>query len=1227
MPANGLGASLAFRAGVTVLMGLALVVLASAQPYTPPPDPRQVVSLDNGWRFNLGDVAGAEEVGFPDSGWPQVNLPHTWNNLDGQDGGNNYQRTISWYRLHFTPPGSLAGKRLFLKFHGASLVTTVFVNGEEIGSHRGGFSAFTFDVTDHVTPGVANLLAVKVDNRLNSDVMPITGDLNVYGGIYRSVQLIGTDPIHVDPTDFGSSGVYLRQSNVSAAAADLEVTVKLRNDGAASATVNVIMDVVDADDELAESFSTTRVVPAGGSLDVVEAETISSPRLWQGRPDPHLYRVFVRIEQGGTLRDLIQERLGFRTFQVSPSQGFSLNGQPYELRGVNFHQDRLNKGWATSVADQTQDVALIAEVGATVVRMSHYQHHPKTYDLLDEQGIIVWSEIPNLDLVTNSTPFFDNAKQQLREMIRQNFNRPSVLFWGLGNSLSDNSVANSLVSQLHTLATQEDPDRLTTLATVQSVAQTAPLNQITDVVAVNDYWGWYRGVDADFAVWVDGFHQQLPQRPLGVSEFGAGSSIVQHQEKAEGVRDDFGPFHPEEFQAQFYEAHIAQMTPRDFLWAKIAWQMFDHASDWRNEGDTPGRNDKGLVTYNRQTRKDAFFFLKAHWSSDPVLYIASRRFTTRPDNRVEVKVYSNLSQVELRVNGASLGTRTGTNRVFTWTDVALAAGANSIQALESGGTLTDTVNWTAPASGSTVNGVTATYFDNSDFTGVSLTKHEFWINFNWRTGNPAPDALLGNNSWSARWTGRVRPQFSETYTFFTRTNDGVRLWVNGQLLINAFVTQSGTVERSGTIALVANQDYDLVMEHFDNTGDAVAELLWQSPSRSKQTIPNSRLRTTVGPGGPPPPGDGLVGVDINTGVAGSTTEVTPDVDYDVVAEGVDIWGTADSFHFSQKEMTGDFDQVVQIESFTGPDVGGKAGLMVRESLSANSRNVFVGATIADQGFRFSRRSSTGGTTQNLFKGGTVTFPNVWVRLTRQGNVFTGYSSTDGVNWTQLGQTTLSLPATLFFGLASNSRSAGNTANVDYRSLGEPGAPPPPPGGLDGLDINTGVAGSTTEVTPDVDYDVEAEGVDIWGTADSFHFSHTQVTGDFDQVVQIESFTGPDVGGKAGLMVRESLSANSRNVFVGATIADQGFRFSRRSSTGGTTQNLFKGGTVTFPNVWVRLTRQGNVFTGFTSSNGTTWAQRGQVTLSLPATLFFGLATNSRSAGNTADAEYRSLGPP
>ena len=261
----------------------------------------------------------------------------------------------------------------------------------------------------------------------------------------------------------------------------------------------------------------------------------------------------------------------------------------------------------------------------------------------------------------NSSAYFDNAKQQLREMIRQNFSRPSILFWGLGNSLGDTSVTNSLVSQLHSLAIQEVPDRLTTLATVQSVAQTAPLNSITDVIAINNYWGWYRGTDQDFGIWADGFHQQLPQRALGVGEFGAGASVLQHQENAEGVRDDFGPFHPEEFQALFYEAHLPQMLARPFLWGRIAWRAA--------QGSTPGRNDKGLVTYDRQTRKDAFFFLKAHWSSDPVLYIASRRFTTRPDNRVEVKVYSNVPTVELKVNGNSLGTRTGTNRVFsgpTW---------------------------------------------------------------------------------------------------------------------------------------------------------------------------------------------------------------------------------------------------------------------------------------------------------------------------------------------------------------------------------------------------------------------------------------------------------------------------------------------------------------------------------------------------------------------------------
>jgi regulation of enolase protein 1 (concanavalin A-like superfamily) len=281
----------------------------------------------------------------------------------------------------------------------------------------------------------------------------------------------------------------------------------------------------------------------------------------------------------------------------------------------------------------------------------------------------------------------------------------------------------------------------------------------------------------------------------------------------------------------------------------------------------------------------------------------------------------------------------------------------------------------------------------------------------------------------------VRPQFTQTYTFFTRTNDGVRLWVNGQQLIDAWVTQSGLVERSGTIALVANQEYDLVMEHFDNTGDAAAELLWQSPSRSKQHIPNGRLLTTVS-GGPPPPPGGLVGLDINTTVAGSTTEVTPDVDYDVVAEGLDIWNTADSFHFSHKTVAGDFDQVVHITAFAGPDIKGKAGLMVRESLNANSRNVFMGATAGD-GYRLSARSSTGGTTVNVFTGETVAYPNVWVRLRRQGNVFTGFSSPNGTTWTQRGQITLSLPATLSFGLASDSRSAGNTADIDYRSLGAP----------------------------------------------------------------------------------------------------------------------------------------------------------------------------------------------
>jgi beta-galactosidase len=660
------------------------------------PDPRIVAGLDTSWHFVRRDVPGAEAVSFDDSSWGVVDLPHTWNNLDGQT-GSSYYRGVGWYRTHYPVSAGLAGKELFLKFDGACLVTHLYVNGAFVGEHRGGFAAFSWDVTPYLNVGDDNVLAVKVNNAPVSDVAPLSGDFTIDGGIYRHVYLIAADTLHISVTDDASPGVYLRQTSVSAVSADLQVITKLRNDGSAGRETAVVTQVLDAGGNVVTSLKSRQMLESGTGLDVIQDTTLDAPHLWDGRADPYQYHVRVQIvdEDSSQVVDQVEQSLGLRSYSVDPDNGFFLNGHYLDLHGVNFHQDRLDGGWAISDDDQREDVGLIQEIGATFVRLSHYQHHPLTYDLLDQAGIVAWSEIPFVNRATNSQAFFDNAKQQLREMIRQNYNHPAILFWGMYNEIGDDPVTRQLVGELVAVAHQEDPDRMTTAATSQ--ADNATINYIPDVTGFNRYFGWYYGTTSDFGPWVDTVRRNHVDRALALSEYGAGASIYQHEENPRPPVPG-GRWHPEEYQDLYHEALWPQLRARPFLWAKSVWNMFDFASANRHEGDTLGRNDKGLVTYDRQTRKDAFYWYKANWSADPVLYISSRRFVDRPSNQVEVKIYSNLDQVELTVNGVSLGMRAGADHIFRWTNVPLQPGANAITVAgtKTGTKYTDEVTWYAP---------------------------------------------------------------------------------------------------------------------------------------------------------------------------------------------------------------------------------------------------------------------------------------------------------------------------------------------------------------------------------------------------------------------------------------------------------------------------------------------------------------------------------------------------
>jgi beta-galactosidase len=655
---------------------------------------RWEMSLNAGWRFVRKDVAGAEQTAVDDSKWQAVHLPHTWNNLDGQDGGNNYDRGPAWYRRELNVTPELAGKSLFLKFDGASLVADVYVNGQKAGSHKGAFAAFVCDITNLVHPGAGNVIAVRVDNTRNVDVPPLEGDFTVFGGLYRSVHLLALNSLSITPMDDAGPGVYVTQTKVTRDLAQLHSVAKLRNSGATDKVASVLWVIVDAAGQTIDSTWTKQNVPAGGSAEAAHDVSIASPHLWNGRKDPYLYSVRVSVIDDGEVTDSIEQPLGLRFFSVDPDKGFILNGEKYALHGVNRHQDRIDMGWAITPKEHQEDFDLIMEMGCTGIRLAHYQHAQEFYDLCDRGGLVVWAEACMVNTVTASDAFDDAAMEQVREIIKQNYNHPSICFWSLFNELrpnpadpktdpmTDPQIAHQmvLVGKLNQLAHELDSTRLTTAAS-HYLFPNFPRNLITDIVAYNGYAGWYRQTPAAWPGVLDDLRNARPGRAVGISEFGAGASIYQHEAAATQPAANLNPWHPEEWQATVHEAAWRAMKDRPWLWCEFLWNMFDFAADQRAEGDQAGRNDKGMVTYDRKNKKDTFYFYKANWSDEKFAYITDRRFTPR-NVSAPIKVYSNCRAVELWVNGKSAGLQFGDDiHRFVWVNVELKPGKNELRAV------------------------------------------------------------------------------------------------------------------------------------------------------------------------------------------------------------------------------------------------------------------------------------------------------------------------------------------------------------------------------------------------------------------------------------------------------------------------------------------------------------------------------------------------------------------
>jgi len=653
---------------------------------------RVLMPIDAGWTFAFGDSSNAPAApGYPVAGWEGIDLPHTWNASDGQDGGNDYRRGIGWYRKSIAPDPSLAGKRVFIQFDGANAVTTLFVNGREIGTHRGGFARFRFDVTGFMDPEKENLVAVKVSNAPNPDIPPLDADFTFFGGIYRHVSILATGDLAISCMDLGSSGVSVIQKSVSSARATLTAKVLVDNSGRRTRKPTVRIHLLDrAGNTVAQGSQPVAVTP-GSVVTAALQLAVKRPHLWNGRADPYLYRVVVDLVDDGALCDEVSEPLGIRSIAVDREKGFFLNGKPYPLRGVNKHQDRQGKGWAVSEADMEEDFALMSEMGVTAIRMAHYQHPIHEYDLADSLGMVLWTEIPVVNRITASAAFADNATQQLRELVRQNINHPSVVFWGIANeiTLQAGPDPQPLMQRLALEAKREDPSRLNAIAS--AAGDNHPTNWNTDVAGFNKYFGWYVDSLKDFAPWVDKLHRNRtkPSERIGVTEYGAGASIRFHADTLR-IQD-----HTEEYQSLYHEVYWNAMSERPFIWGTFVWNMFDFAVDFRTEGDTPGRNDKGLVTFDRKVRKDSFFWYKANWTKEPMVYIASRRFNPRPTSPVCVTAYTNLERVELLVNGRSLGIRPVDHQSVRWDHVPLTRGKNRVEVRggPGGESVTDRVLW------------------------------------------------------------------------------------------------------------------------------------------------------------------------------------------------------------------------------------------------------------------------------------------------------------------------------------------------------------------------------------------------------------------------------------------------------------------------------------------------------------------------------------------------------
>ena len=662
-----------------MLSGMFSMVFASS---------REVKSINSNWSFSKGMTVSRGFGADRSQNSMVVNLPHTWNSTDFlSDGG--YYRGYGTYSKDLDIPADYKGKRLFLKFEGAGSVAYVFFNSRYLGEHYGAYTAFTFEITDYVKYGEKNNLRVVCDNSARFDLAPQGGDFNVYGGLYRNAWLIVTeDDACISPLYYGSSGVFVKQLLASGIRAELRAEILLSTISDYK-DCEVEFSILDKDNKVVSTQTRNAIFDDKVSFNI----GIDKPHLWNGVKDPYLYKTVTLLKRNGQEVDRIEENIGIRTCYVDPNKGFFLNGEHLKLRGVCRHQDWDSLASALTEKNHLADFALFKEMGVNALRLAHYPQAKFMFQEADRNGFIVWEEIPFVGGYVNSKDFDNNLKLQLKEMIFQNFNHPSICFWGLFNEITGNF--DSILAEMNELTHQLDPSRMTTAATFQE----GSFNFLTDAIAMNKYFGWYYNKVEDFATYFDEWHAKNPNSKIGISEYGAGASITQHVGQFKPEDDprpsSRGTWHPEEKQTAIHISTLKLITERDYIWGSFVWNMFDFASNFRREGNTPHINDKGLVSYDRKNRKDAFYLYKANWNkSENCTHLCSKDYTERKEDLTDIVVFSTAPSVRLFINGKQVG-KMELDKYATaiFLGVKLSLGLNHIEVKTSDGGF-DSADWT-----------------------------------------------------------------------------------------------------------------------------------------------------------------------------------------------------------------------------------------------------------------------------------------------------------------------------------------------------------------------------------------------------------------------------------------------------------------------------------------------------------------------------------------------------